>query len=96
MCSRGPRYAEADKKFKQRNAELTEEYRRITKQYKELQLKFRHFDLADQEKFKVCVWRGVRTCQRCCCGLYHSGASALMRFCPPTVFSVPAGGVGHA
>ena len=47
------RYAEADKKFKQRNAELTEEYRRITKQYKELQLKFRHFDLADQEKFRV-------------------------------------------
>jgi hypothetical protein len=55
LCTGGPRYAEADKKFKQRNAELTEEYRRITKQYKELQLKFRHFDLADQEKFKVCV-----------------------------------------
>jgi hypothetical protein len=62
------RYAEADKKFKQRNAELTEEYRRITKQYKELQLKFRHFDLADQEKFRVracCV--PPHRCHACSC-----------------------------
>ncbi len=48
------RHAEAEKKFKAKNAELTEEYRRITKQYKELQLKYRHFEAADQVKFQVC------------------------------------------
>ena len=47
------RHAEAEKKFKAKNAELTEEYRRVTKQYKELQQKFRHFEAADQVKFQV-------------------------------------------
>jgi erythromycin esterase-like protein len=47
------RHAEAEKKFKQKNAELTEEYRRITKQYKDLQQKFRHFEAADQVKFQA-------------------------------------------
>lgn len=49
------RYQEADKRFKTRNAELTEEYRRITKQYKDLQQKFRLFEAADARKFQE-VW----------------------------------------
>lgn len=49
------KYSTSDKAFKQRNAELTEEYRRITKQYRDLQHKFRHFEAADNAKFQE-VW----------------------------------------
>lgn len=37
------KYAKSDKKFKHKNLELTEEYRRVTEQYRDLQNKFKHF-----------------------------------------------------
>jgi len=45
------KYHETDVRDRKRNDELTEEYRRITKQYKDLQAKFRHFELSDNKKF---------------------------------------------
>jgi dynein regulatory complex protein 1 len=50
------RYAETDKRFRQANNELTESYRRVTEQYKDLQLKFQHFEKADADKYNQ-VWR---------------------------------------
>lgn len=44
-------YTKHDKKFRQKNVELTEEYKRITEQYKDLQLKFRHFQDRDHKKY---------------------------------------------
>lgn len=38
------------------NSELTEDYRRLTQKYKDLQSKFRHFEMADTSKFEE-VWR---------------------------------------
>eukprot|EP00949_MAST-11_sp_MAST-11-sp1_P001373 g1373.t1 len=49
------KYTQSDTKHKQLNQELTDEYRRITKQYKDLQNKFRHFEVADNDKFQQ-VW----------------------------------------
>ena len=45
------KYHETDAKDRKRNDELTEEYRRITKQYRDLQAKFRHFEVSDKEKY---------------------------------------------
>lgn len=50
------RYAETDKRFRQANNELTDSYRRVTEQYKDLQLKFQHFEKADVEKYNQ-VWQ---------------------------------------
>ena len=47
--------AATDAADKHRNQELTEEYRRITKQYKDLQAKFRHFEIADNKRYRE-VW----------------------------------------
>merc|ERR1711939_1212641 len=41
--------------YKQENTELTEEYKRLTKQFKDLQEKFHHFEQADEKKFRE-VW----------------------------------------
>ncbi|GMI56192.1 hypothetical protein TeGR_g5314, partial [Tetraparma gracilis] len=49
------KYHEFDARDKKKNEELSEDYRRITKQYKDLQSKFRHFELADNRKFEA-VW----------------------------------------
>ena len=49
------KYADTDKRFRQENNILTESYRRITEQYKDLQLKFQYFEKADTEKYKQ-VW----------------------------------------
>lgn len=49
------KYNESDKKFRTSNKDLTEGYRRITSQYKDLQKKFQHFEKADAEKFRQ-VW----------------------------------------
>jgi hypothetical protein len=49
------RYNTTDQKYKARNMELTDEYRRITKQYKDLQAKFKHFEVADNKRFQE-VW----------------------------------------
>ena len=40
------RYAR-EKRFRQDNDELTEDYKRITEQFKDLQAKFQHFGVAD-------------------------------------------------
>eukprot|EP00501_MAST-03F_sp_TOSAG23-6_P001050 GSMAST32.ASY1.ANO1.1093.1 assembled CDS len=45
------KYKNNDEAYKQRNAELTDEYTRATKQYKDLQKKFRHFQISDNGKF---------------------------------------------
>jgi dynein regulatory complex protein 1 len=50
------RYAEADRRFRQVNAELTEGFRRVTAQYKDLQTKFQHFEKADKDK-RAQLWR---------------------------------------
>lgn len=49
------RYTQQDANDKHKNQELTEEYRRITKQYKDLQSKFRHFEIADNRRYRE-VW----------------------------------------
>mmetsp|Transcript_26278 Transcript_26278/g.34173 ORF Transcript_26278/g.34173 Transcript_26278/m.34173 type:complete len:756 (-) Transcript_26278:1528-3795(-) len=45
------KYHNTELKDKKKNEELTESYRSITKQYKDLQGKFRHFELADNKRF---------------------------------------------
>lgn len=50
------KYNQTDARDRQQNQELTDEYRRITKQYKDLQKKFAHFEASDQAKFDD-VWR---------------------------------------
>ncbi|CAM9701106.1 unnamed protein product, partial [Laminaria digitata] len=45
------RYQETDARDKKRNEELTEEFRRITKQYNDMQAKFRHFEVADNSRY---------------------------------------------
>ena len=49
------RYQETDARDRRRNDELTEEYRRLTRQYKDLQAKFRHFEVADNARYEA-VW----------------------------------------
>jgi dynein regulatry complex protein 1 len=61
------RYAETDKRFRQANNELTESYRRVTEQYKDLQLKFQHFEKADVDKYNQ-VWQMH---ENDCMGLVH-------------------------
>ena len=49
------KYAKTDKKFRQKNIELTDEYKRITEQYKDLQSKFKHFQERDNKKSRE-IW----------------------------------------
>lgn len=49
------RYNELDQKYKRQNMNLTEEYKRLTRQFKDLQEKCRHFEQADEAKFRE-VW----------------------------------------
>ena len=49
------RYVAADRAFKAENTALTREYRRITRQYQDLQAKFGHFESADRARFRQ-VW----------------------------------------
>merc|ERR1711860_300950 len=49
------RYNKLDQKFKQENQDLTDEYKRLTRQFKDLQDKHSHFELADEAKFRE-VW----------------------------------------
>lgn len=49
------KYAQTDKKFRMANQDLTDQYRRITDQFKDLQLKFKHFEISDVKKFED-VW----------------------------------------
>jgi len=49
------KYGKTDKQYKQNNIELTDEYRRITEQFQDLQGKYRHFQMSDAKKFDE-VW----------------------------------------
>eukprot|EP00903_Cladosiphon_okamuranus_P013611 g12676.t1 len=49
------RYQETDTRDKKRNEDLTEEFRRITKQYNDMQAKFRHFEISDNNRYEQ-VW----------------------------------------
>jgi dynein regulatry complex protein 1 len=51
LSSLQSKYNETENRDKKKNEELTESYRSITKQYKDLQAKFRHFELADNKRF---------------------------------------------
>ncbi|KAI8905824.1 sperm tail-domain-containing protein [Gorgonomyces haynaldii] len=48
--------AKQEKQFSQENASLTDDYKHLAEQYKELQKKFRHFKYTDNKKFKE-IWR---------------------------------------
>lgn len=41
--------------LKDENIELTEKYKRITRQFKELQNKFRRFEKSDESRFEM-IW----------------------------------------
>ena len=45
------KYHDTDTRDRKKNDELTEEYRRITKQYRDLQAKFRHFEVSDKQRY---------------------------------------------
>jgi dynein regulatory complex protein 1 len=45
-----------DQKYKHTNVELTEEYKRLTRQFKDLQEKCHHFERADEQRFRE-VWQ---------------------------------------
>ena len=46
------RFNEMDALDSKTNSDLTEDYRRLTQKYKDLQAKFRHFELSDTAKFE--------------------------------------------
>lgn len=50
------KYNRDDKKYKQVNHEITEHFKRITKQYKDLLLKFKFFETNDLKKYRE-VWK---------------------------------------
>eukprot|EP00921_Rhytidocystis_pertsovi_P001099 GHVQ01001868.1.p1 GENE.GHVQ01001868.1~~GHVQ01001868.1.p1 ORF type:complete len:387 (+),score=58.10 GHVQ01001868.1:461-1621(+) len=49
------RYHKLDAKYRHSNEGLTEEYKRLTIQFKELQEKFKHFEFADENRFRL-IW----------------------------------------
>lgn len=50
------KYAREEKRYKSQNQDLTEEYKRITEQFKDLQNKFQHFEVADTKRYRE-VWQ---------------------------------------
>ena len=49
------KYTKTDKQYKQENMDLTDEYRRITEQFQDLQGKYKHFEASDARKFDE-IW----------------------------------------
>jgi dynein regulatry complex protein 1 len=49
------KYTEMETADNKTNSELTEDYRRLTHKYKDLQAKFRHFEVADTQKYQE-IW----------------------------------------
>eukprot|EP00696_Hemimastix_kukwesjijk_P000281 gnl/Hemi2/103_TR32_c0_g1_i1.p1 gnl/Hemi2/103_TR32_c0_g1~~gnl/Hemi2/103_TR32_c0_g1_i1.p1 ORF type:complete len:673 (-),score=279.17 gnl/Hemi2/103_TR32_c0_g1_i1:109-2127(-) len=49
------KYFTTDDNFRKENSQLTEDYRRVTAQYKDLQAKVRHFDVVDAVRYQE-VW----------------------------------------
>ena len=43
-------YESSDKRYKDRNTLLTQEFQRITRQYRDLQAKYKHFEVADAQR----------------------------------------------
>ena len=56
LSSLKQKYAREEKRFKEENADLTNEYKRITEQFKDLQSKFQHFEVADTKRYRD-VWQ---------------------------------------
>jgi len=56
LSSHKAKYAREERRFKQENADLTDEYKRITEQFKDLQSKFQHFEVADTKRYRD-VWQ---------------------------------------
>ena len=54
-----------------RLADLTEEYKRITEQFKDLQAKFQHFEVADTKRYRD-VWQMNEVCLRCRLSAAHA------------------------
>ncbi|KAK5664766.1 hypothetical protein BDV3_002123 [Batrachochytrium dendrobatidis] len=48
--------AKQERVFQQENVSLTDDHRHLTEQFKELQKKFRHFQMADSKKYKD-IWK---------------------------------------
>mmetsp|Transcript_22481 Transcript_22481/g.73000 ORF Transcript_22481/g.73000 Transcript_22481/m.73000 type:complete len:675 (+) Transcript_22481:78-2102(+) len=51
LSSYKSKYMETDKRFQVENMKLTDEYKRITEQFKDLQAKYRHFEQADIARY---------------------------------------------
>ena len=49
------KYTEMEASDNKTNSDLTENYRRLTHKYKDLQAKFRHFEVADSQKYQE-IW----------------------------------------
>eukprot|EP00958_Prasinococcus_capsulatus_P007821 scaffold724_cov333-Prasinococcus_capsulatus_cf.AAC.3 len=49
------KYTEADGKFHEENVRLTDEYKKSTEQFKDLQAKYRHFQETDQRRYRD-IW----------------------------------------
>lgn len=56
------KYARSDKAAQDENNKLTDEYRRVTEQFKDLQSKFRHFEGADAKTYQKVLDNNRRTC----------------------------------
>lgn len=78
------RYNTLDHKYRHDNIGLTEEYKRLTRQFKDLQEKFHHFERADEARFRE-VWEmnesEVRTLMQKCsmptdCSMSNSWATS--------------------
>ena len=54
-------FAKIEKADKKENTELTEDYRRLTNKYKDLQAKFRHFETADTLKYNEVRFQLLQT-----------------------------------
>ena len=56
LSSLKAKYAREERRFKEENADFTAEYKRITEQFKDLQSKFQHFEVADTKRYRD-VWQ---------------------------------------
>ena len=77
-------FAKIEKADKKENTELTEDYRRLTNKYKDLQAKFRHFETADTLKYNEVLLLSTRILGYklallyiCINVMYASGSSIL-------------------
>jgi dynein regulatory complex protein 1 len=55
LSAHAQKFVKQDTRFRHENAELTDEYKRVTEQFKDLQKKFRHFEMVDTKKYRD-VW----------------------------------------